>query len=593
MKNFLKIGLFLTLAFIIASCENPTNEKPTLIDTTLEAITIKTNPTKTTYQVNEEFDPTGLVITATYTETYSNASTKTTTKDVTYNNGNMTFSGTDFSTVGTKTITVTYSEKGTTKTATLQVTVNQDGTPESGEDNSKIDTTLESITIKTNPTKTTYQVNEEFDPTGLVITATYTETYSNASTKTTTKDVTYNNGNMTFSGTDFSTVGTKTITVTYSENGTTKTATLQVTVNQDEDIVDPNTFTYDDEVTIADNTYTAGTDVTIQIPATENEQPTTVNIAKLYEQYNTIAEQVGEEGSVSISYADPANTTIEGDFEVKSDEYKKIESFVNGITSSLENLTKYPNITMDFGGENINFYKTGIGDLLNKYYNTAEDKIKSMTFSGFNLEFDAVDYLTEKGGIAYDQNNQYTGNYYDLDVNAALLMGVSLKNVNVVGELQNDLKIVSSLTNTRFEFSNPNSKEFTFGTNVQGVGLIEFAGDAPSLTPIVNSGRLVLRNAPSKVSFQGGFSIDVSSISDENAIHTNVNHSTAGFTEVIYPTQETANTTQFTPSSTRVGDNLVEGNNYYATNQQWVEAANEGNWIEYGSNGKYPNVSNL
>ena len=492
MKNFLKIGLCLTLAFIIASCENPTNEKPTLIDTTLEAIMIKTNPTKTTYQVNEEFDPTGLVITATYTETYSNASTKTTTKDVTYNNGNMTFSGTDFSTAGTKTITVTYSEKGTTKTATLQVTV-----------------------------------------------------------------------------------------------------------NQDEGNVDPNIFTYDDEVTIAANTYTAGTDVTIQIPATENEQPTTVNIAKLYEQYNTIAEQVGEEGSVSISYADPANTTIEGDFEVKSDEYKKIESFVNGITSSLENLTKYPNITMDFGGENINFYKTGIGDLLNKYYNTAEDKIKSMTFSGYNLEFDAVDYI--KGDV-YDENGEYNGKedassgYYDLDVNAALLMGVPLRNVNVVGDALGDVQIGNSITNVRFDFNLPENATFTCegasNTFISGTGLIEFAGDSPALTPRVDSGRLVLRNASSKVSFGGGFSIDVSSISDENAIHTNVNHSAASFTEVIYPTQETANTTQFTPSSTRVGDNLVKGNNYYATNQQWVEAANEGNWIEYGSK-KYPNVSNL
>ena len=41
-------------------------------------------------------------------------------------------------------------------------------------------------------------------------------------------------------------------------------------------------------------------------------------------------------------------------------------------------------------------------------------------------------YLNEKEGIAYDAANQYTGNYYDIDVNAALLMnGVEFKNVNI------------------------------------------------------------------------------------------------------------------------------------------------------------------
>ena len=498
MKNFLKIGLCLTLAFIIASCENPTNEKPTLIDTTLEAITIKTNPTKTTYQVNEEFDPTGLVITATYTETYSNASTKTTTKDVTYNNGNMTFSGTDFSTVGTKTITVTYSEKGTTKTATLQVTV-----------------------------------------------------------------------------------------------------------NQDEDIVDPNIFTYDDEVTIAANTYTAGTDVTIQIPATENEQPTTVNIAKLYEQYNTIAEQVGEEGSVSISYADPANTTIENETDTsfymnnyldteaigEVDQYKNIKSFINAINSSIDTTKDFPKISAKFSGRVLKLYHTGLADLFNLYCNNnMGDKLEGVSVSISNGSFDAVDYLTEKGGIAYDQNNQYTGNYYDLDVNAALLMnGVAFKNVNINGTLQKDITFGGSFTNTRFDV-NSNGKVFEIGCD--GTGLIEFAGDTPALTPRVDSGRLVLRNAPSKVSFQGGFSVDLSALSADDIRNSDIATDVSSFTEAIYSTEEAKNSSGFISSSVHVGDNLVEGNNYYATNQQWVEAANEGNWIEYGSK-KYPNVSNL
>lgn len=79
---------------------------------------------------------------------------------------------------------------------------------------------LTGISITTQPTKTAYAVGGSFDSTGMVVTATY-DTGA-------TKEVT----GFTFSPQTFSSAGTKTVTISYTENGVTKTATISVTVVQ-------------------------------------------------------------------------------------------------------------------------------------------------------------------------------------------------------------------------------------------------------------------------------------------------------------------------------------------------------------------------
>lgn len=79
---------------------------------------------------------------------------------------------------------------------------------------------LTGISITTQPNITTYAVGSSFDGTGMVVTATYDTG--------TTKEVT----GFTFSPQTFSSVGTKTVTISYTENGVTKTATISVTVIQ-------------------------------------------------------------------------------------------------------------------------------------------------------------------------------------------------------------------------------------------------------------------------------------------------------------------------------------------------------------------------
>ena len=470
-------------------------------------------------------------------------------------------------------------------------------------------TTLDSISIKNLPIKTIYSLNESFDPTGLEITATYTETYSDWTTQSKNVDITYPNNMISLSEVDMSTEGTKTITLTFTEDGSSLTCTFQVTV------INPSVFTYSDNAVVNSNSYKKGDNITIEIPAIENGGNTTVNIAKLYEQYTEIANQVGENGSVAIFYGNAATTTIEGELymndhlnmnAVNENRYANIKSFVNAIKSSVLNSDSYPTMNMQMPSRTMsdatpfNLYHTDIADLLNLYYNNdMGEKISSFSVSS-SAEFDALEYLESKGGVAYDNQNNYVENsLYNLNVNAALLMnGVSLKNVNVTGELKDDFFVASTLTNTRFNFSNPNSKEFKFWENVAGIGLIEFAGDAPSVTPRVNAGRLVLKKVNSDTLIPGGFSLDVSALSANDIANSSISTSgiSAGtaFAETIYGTTEAKNAAAVISSSVRVGNDLVSGiDYYYATNQQWVKAANENKWIELEGGVKYPDVSNL
>ncbi|MDR2702430.1 MAG: bacterial Ig-like domain-containing protein [Spirochaetaceae bacterium] len=107
--------LILALAFI--SCGGGNDSDTTK---TVTSITI-TPPTKTTYNIGDTLDLTGIVVTATYSDS--------TTETVSVNAANV--SGFDSSTAGSKTLTVTYQGKTATFTVTVQalktVTFNSNG----------------------------------------------------------------------------------------------------------------------------------------------------------------------------------------------------------------------------------------------------------------------------------------------------------------------------------------------------------------------------------------------------------------------------------------------------------------------------------
>lgn len=159
----------------------------------LVSIAITTPPAKTTYVSGETFSPAGMIVTA----TYSNGATLKAT--------GYSFSPDTALTDGTTSVTIEYTEGGVTKTAEQAITVVH---------------RLESISITTKPTKTTYEYGDSFQSAGMVVKATYSD------------GATANVTGYSCSPTLLSTVGTQTITVSYTENGVTKTATTSVTVNR-------------------------------------------------------------------------------------------------------------------------------------------------------------------------------------------------------------------------------------------------------------------------------------------------------------------------------------------------------------------------
>lgn len=157
-----------TAAFDVEVQEKPVN---------LTSVAIVKKPDKLSYFVGEAFDNTGMVVVALYDNNTTEAVND-------YN-----FSGFDSSTTGKKTITVAY--KGLTATFDVEI--------------KEKPVNLTSITIVQKPDKLSYFIDEEFDSTGLIVNA----VYDNGTSKAVT--------DYTLSGFDSSTVGKKTITVTYGD----------------------------------------------------------------------------------------------------------------------------------------------------------------------------------------------------------------------------------------------------------------------------------------------------------------------------------------------------------------------------------------
>lgn len=159
----------------------------------LTGIAIITPPSKTTYTAGETFDPAGMVVQA----TYSNGATLQAT--------GYAYSPSTALTDGTTKVSIVYTEGGVSATAEQEITVVH---------------RLESIAITTQPSKTVYEYGDSFASAGMVVRATYSD------------GATANVTGYTCSPTALNTVGTQTITVSYTERGITKTTTLSVTVER-------------------------------------------------------------------------------------------------------------------------------------------------------------------------------------------------------------------------------------------------------------------------------------------------------------------------------------------------------------------------
>lgn len=158
----------------------------------IDSIAVTTPPTKLTYRSGDSVDMTGCVVTG----TRSSGATETVT--------GWTFSPAVTDELGTQLVTISYvSDSGQTLTTTQEITVLDDANP------------LESIAITTPPTKMAYISGESLDPTGMVVTATYTSGATGV----------VDNADLTFIPAELKTTDTS-VEVSYHYGGRTRTATL-------------------------------------------------------------------------------------------------------------------------------------------------------------------------------------------------------------------------------------------------------------------------------------------------------------------------------------------------------------------------------
>ena len=163
-------------------------------------IEITSPPTKTTYNAGENLNLTGIVVTA----TFSDGSTKEVTSECTFSpaSGTVVYENKDKITANwTWEDTITYS-------AAQSITVKR---------------VLTGLSITTQPAKTSYYKGDTLDLTGMVVTA----TFSSGASEDVTSGCSFNPA----AGSALSSYGTVTVTVTYTENGVTKTASFTVSVS--------------------------------------------------------------------------------------------------------------------------------------------------------------------------------------------------------------------------------------------------------------------------------------------------------------------------------------------------------------------------
>ena len=262
----------------------------------LKKIQIITPPTETAYEIGDTIDLTGMVVYAFYSDGTS------------HEISNYTYSPHVVSSASDTEVTITYTEDGITKTAIQDITVGN--TPN-----------LVSIAVSVPPTKVIYKAGEYFDPSGMVVTA----TFDNGTTK--------NVSGYTYSPTRTLQQDDSIITISYTKKGITKTTTQNITVVYLTSIAitNPPTYTsyYDDEIF-----NTAGMEVTAYYSDSTSAVITTYSISPSGTlPYGTT--------SVTISYSEGGitkTTTQNVSVSIRTYDYTNSTVITSGGTYNLSGL---------------------------------------------------------------------------------------------------------------------------------------------------------------------------------------------------------------------------------------------------------------
>ena len=273
-----------------------TTTQPVTVKNLLKKIQIITPPTETAYEIGDTIDLTGMVVYAFYSDGTS------------HEISDYTYSPHVVSSASDTEVTITYTEDGITKTAIQDITVGN--TPN-----------LVSIAVSVPPTKVIYKAGEYFDPSGMVVTA----TFDNGTTK--------NISGYTYSPTRTLQQDDSVITISYTKKGITKTTTQNITVVYLTSIAitNPPTYTsyYDDEIF-----NTAGMEVTAYYSDSTSAVITTYSVSPSGAlPYGTT--------SVTISYSEGGitkTTTQNVSVSIRTYDYTNSTVITSGGTYNLSGL---------------------------------------------------------------------------------------------------------------------------------------------------------------------------------------------------------------------------------------------------------------
>ena len=289
--------------------------KITYTPKTLSSIAVKTAPTKTTYDVGDNFDPTGLVITATYTDS--------TTSDISYSSGGgFTFNPSTSTALTTSHTSVTITFGG--KSCSQAITV-------------KAAKTLSSISIS--GYTTSFTEGDAFSFGGTV-----TAHYSDSSSENVTSSA-------TFSGYSMTIVGNYTVTVSFTYKGVSKSATYSITVSagtlssiavsgMTTEFVKDASFAFDGTCTATfENGYqkvvtptsvsspdmSTGGNKTVTVSYTYNEKTKTANYIINVNAYRVVMEETPSVYA-TVTYPDNTQTFDSTKLSISTSGYTAIES---------------------------------------------------------------------------------------------------------------------------------------------------------------------------------------------------------------------------------------------------------------------------
>lgn len=197
---------------------------------------IASQPDKTEYNIGDSLDPAGMTFTVLYSDGTSSV----------IGAENVMFSQNQFTTAGRKLIVANYA--GLKATFYVQVS----------------DGILTSLSVLTMPEKIQYLVGDELDLTGLVLTA----EFDNGLTKQVTEGYS--------AECDLSSVGNKTVSVSYTQNGFTVTASFEITVAENTQAITPRI--YSDDLSVY-----SGNTVSVPVMIENNSGFMGINIGLTYD----------------------------------------------------------------------------------------------------------------------------------------------------------------------------------------------------------------------------------------------------------------------------------------------------------------------